>query len=92
MLPSDQGELLLVGGEFGGIRFDLPTRSRVRLEVFDIQGRRVRTLADGDYAAGFQSLQWDQRDEAGNSMRAGVYLYRMEAGSFQAKKRMVLLP
>ncbi len=74
------------------IRFDLPTPSRVEIEVFDLQGRRVRTLARSDFAPGFQSVTWDRRDQAGNLTRPGVYLYRMQAGSFRAQKKMVLLP
>ncbi len=74
------------------VRFDLPVRSHVRLEVFDAQGRLVRTLASGDFAAGYQSLRWDQRNNAGDQMKPGVYVYRMKAGPFRAQRKMVLLP
>lgn len=74
------------------IRFDLPIASRVRLEVFDAQGRRVRTLADGFFPAGYQSVGWDRRNVDGDSVRPGVYLYRLWAGDFRAQKKMVLLP
>jgi hypothetical protein len=74
------------------IHFDLPFASPVRLEVFDMQGRRVRTLADGAFAAGFQSVPWDQRNSSGRLMKPGVYLYRLQAGAFRAQRKMVLLP
>lgn len=74
------------------IRFALPRATQIRLEVFDSQGRRVRTLAQGDWAAGYQSIDWDKRNEAGSAVRPGVYLYRLTAGTYRAQKKMVLLP
>ncbi len=79
---------------FGGgttIRFDVPIATRVKLEVFDAQGRRVRVLADGAYAPGEHTLAWDGTDAGGARVRPGVYLYRMSAGSFREQRRMVLL-
>jgi hypothetical protein len=74
------------------IRFDVPVPCNGRLEVFDMQGRRVRTLADGPFSAGFQSVPWDQRDASGSLMKPGVYLYRLQAGTFRAQRKLVLLP
>jgi hypothetical protein len=74
------------------IRFDLPVGAMVRLEIFDIQGRRVKVLADHFYPAGYQAVQWDRRTGAGGAVRPGVYLYRLIAGSLRAQKKMVLLP
>lgn len=74
------------------VRFDLPVASTVDVSIFDLQGRHVHTLANGDFAAGFQSVVWDHRDDAGNSMRPSVYLCRLVAGAFRAQRTMVLLP
>ena len=74
------------------IRFDLPAERDVQLAVFDAQGRRVRTLASGRRAAGFHTLEWDRRDDAGREVDAGVYLYRLQAGAFRAQRKTVLLP
>jgi hypothetical protein len=74
------------------LRFDLPVSATLRLEVFDAQGRRVRTLANGSWAAGYHNVTWDRRNESGGRVRPGVYLYRLTAGSFRAQKKMVLLP
>jgi hypothetical protein len=73
------------------IRFELPVASPVRLEVFDLQGRLVRTLAEAQFPAGFHALDWDHRDGRGHGVGAGVYLYRIQAGSFGDQKKMVLL-
>jgi len=73
------------------IRFELPSETEVRLEIFDAQGRLVRTLADRGYPAGFHALEWDHRTDGGKALGAGVYLYRIQAGSFRDQKKMVLL-
>jgi hypothetical protein len=73
------------------IRFELPVEARVRLEIFDAQGRLVRALADGAYPAGFHRLEWDRRTDNRQALGAGVYLYRIQAGSFRDQKKMVLL-
>lgn len=74
------------------IGFDLAVECEVSLELFDAQGRRVRTLAAGRHPAGFHALDWDRRDDAGRQVEAGVYLCRLEAGAFQARRKLVLLP
>jgi hypothetical protein len=74
------------------IRFDLPVGAMVRLEVFDVQGRRVKLAADHYFPAGYQAVQWDRRDEGGAAARPGVYLYRVTVGGFRSQKKMVLLP
>jgi hypothetical protein len=74
------------------IDLELPRAERVRLEVFDLAGRRVRVLAEGTYNAGRWSAEWDRRDAAGSPVRPGVYLYRLRAGEFHAERKMVLIP
>lgn len=74
------------------IEFLLPTPERARVRVFDTAGRLVRTLADGVMAEGRHEIVWDARDAAGQRMAAGIYLYRLEAGSRSEVRRLVLLP
>jgi len=64
----------------------------VRLEVFDLLGRRVATLAQGNYPAGFHAVTWDMRDAGGSAVRPGVYAYRLVAGDFRARRKMSVLP
>ena len=68
------------------IRFDLPLTADVKLDVFDVLGRRVATLADDVYSAGQHNILWNT---AGVS--SGVYFYRLRAGGFEAMRKMVLL-
>ena len=75
-------------------RFDcaLPEAAQVRVEVFDLVGRRVRLLADGSWAAGPQELVFDLRDDRGVRLAAGVYLVRAQLGSAAFTRRLVVVP
>lgn len=73
------------------IRFDLPRPATVKLAVYDISGRKVRTLVDGALGAGHRSIVWDGRDDGHNAAGSGLYFYRMEAGAFSATRKLTLL-
>lgn len=73
------------------IRFDLPRPANVRVEVFDIQGRRVTSLVNEVREAGRHSATWSGATTSGRAA-AGVYVVRMRAGEFTAEKRISLLP
>lgn len=75
-----------------GIEFFLPSAADVRLEVFDIAGRRVTRLAEGPWAAGDHVLRWDGRDAAGARAAGGLYLLRLDVGSERLVTRIVLTP
>jgi PKD repeat protein len=68
------------------IAFALPVDSRVRLQVFDLRGRLVATLADGQLAAGHHEVTWDARQAP-----SGMYVYRLDAGAFSETRKMSLL-
>lgn len=68
------------------IHFDVPKLTEVRLEIFDIQGRLIETLVDGQLAAGRYERQWNAENVA-----SGTYLYRLTAGDFSKTQHMVLL-
>lgn len=74
------------------IRFDLPVAVRVRLDVFDLTGRRIRTLVDGPGDAGYHSVEWNQRDDSDRRVSPGVYIYRLIAGEFREQRKMTLTP
>jgi flagellar hook assembly protein FlgD len=62
----------------GEISFALESAATVRLEVADLQGRRVRTLLRGTtIAPGQRHVAWDGADDAGRPLPAGVYLIRL---------------
>jgi len=70
--------------------FTAPAEGRVRIAVFDAEGRRVALLADGDVRAGLHAVAWDGRDDGGRAMPAGVYLVRL-AGFGRSEARRVAL-
>ena len=71
--------------------FSLPVAGEVRLELFDLQGRHVRTLAAAAFPAGRHARTWDARDEAGRPTPAGVYLARLVGAAGTATRRFVVL-
>ncbi|MCK5525976.1 MAG: T9SS type A sorting domain-containing protein, partial [Candidatus Latescibacteria bacterium] len=73
------------------IGYALPEGSNVRLEIYNTLGQVVRTLVDGEQAGGVYRMTWDGRNEHGQEMATGVYIYRIVAGDFQATKRMLLI-
>ena len=68
------------------ISFSLSEASNVRLEVFNIMGRRVGTVVNRRLEAGNHTVIWD-----GNATPSGVYFYRLQAGKYVERKRMLLL-
>jgi hypothetical protein len=67
------------------------TRSRTRVAIYSIRGQLVRVLLDDEKEAGRYMLHWDGRNERGENVGSGVYLYRMEAGDFNSIRKMVLM-
>jgi len=73
------------------ITFSLVTRGEVRLTVYNIQGRLIRTLVAGSHPAGEHEVAWDGTDEYGIDVAAGVYLYRLRSGELEETRKMILL-
>lgn len=73
------------------VRFSLAERSAIRLQVYSVSGRLVRTLAEGVWAAGTHGVLWNGTDGDGNEVASGVYFTRFEAGRYVETKRMTLL-
>ena len=78
-------------GPVTSIRFDLAKPAHVRLVVYDISGRLVRTLADARAEAGSHSVAWNGRDERGREMPSGLYFYRLVADTAVETRPMTLL-
>jgi hypothetical protein len=73
------------------INFSVPDRSGVRIEVYDIIGRLVTTIVNTDLDAGNYSVMWDGTDATGTKVTSGIYLYRLQAGTYTAMKKMVMV-
>jgi hypothetical protein len=71
--------------------FALPRATALRLEVFDVGGRRVRTLAAGRYAPGTYEASWDGRDAAGRPVASGAYYGRLSAEGVTETRRLAIV-
>jgi FlgD Ig-like domain len=74
------------------IAFELAAPQHASLEVFDVTGARVRTLASGPFEAGRHQIAWDGRRDGGDTAPAGVYWLRFVSGAQRAHRRLVRLP
>ena len=72
-------------------RFELPAPMTLRLAVFDIQGRCLRTLIEGRRGAGWHAVQWDGRDDRGRALLSGAYFYRLETPRARIARQMLLI-
>jgi hypothetical protein len=75
----------------GVLAFTLPQAGRINVSVFDVQGRRIRTLFDGESAAGPVSFEWDRRDAAGRSAPSGMYFARITGAGATIVRRVPIL-
>jgi hypothetical protein len=71
------------------IRTTAPLRGRV--SIYDVRGRLVRHLFDGELQQGLNELPWDGRDQSGRTVPRGAYYVRIEAGTQQATRKIVYL-
>jgi hypothetical protein len=73
------------------IRYALSAESEVTLAVYDLAGRKVRTLVDARQPAGDHGARWDGRDERGASLPSGVYVCELKAGRQKETRKMMLV-
>ena len=73
------------------MNFDLPVKAHVTITIFNVLGQRIRTLVDQDLAAGRYTEEWNGSGDDGTKVASGIYFYKIEAGSFVATKKMMLL-
>jgi len=68
------------------LRYELPARTHVQLEIIDALGRQISVLVDEGKDAGYHEVHWQA-----NNIASGVYFYRLRAGSFSETKKLILL-
>ncbi|RJQ64787.1 MAG: T9SS C-terminal target domain-containing protein [Stygiobacter sp.] len=73
------------------IKFSVAQDAKVNLVVYDMLGQRVRTLVDGIQEAGFYTVRWDGSNDFGSKVASGIYIYRLQAGSFVSTMKMNLM-
>ena len=73
------------------IKYDLPEDSFVSISIYDIMGRKIKSLSNANQTAGYHFLQWDATNDIGEGVSPGMYIYTIQAGEYRSTKKMVLL-
>jgi hypothetical protein len=73
------------------ISFSLPAEAKVKLQVFDLRGRLIKTLVDETRQSGRHDIQWDGKNRRGAQVASGVYFYRLDTGKITKQRSMMLL-
>jgi predicted CXXCH cytochrome family protein len=73
------------------IEFALPAKQTVRLSVYDVTGKLIRTLVNEEMGAGSYKVTWNADHANGTKVASGMYFYRIEAGSFVTARKMLLI-
>jgi hypothetical protein len=73
------------------ISYQVPQVSDVKLVIYNVLGQKVRTLVNSQMEPGYHSVVWDGRNELGQAVASGVYIYRFEASEFTKTLKLMLL-
>ncbi len=73
------------------ITYSLSQSSRVRVTIYNFLGQRVATLIDAQQPAGQHSIRWDGKDDLGNDVTSGIYLYELHAAGLSKGRKMIML-
>ncbi len=73
------------------LEYALPASADVQIAIYDVLGRRVRILADGNHTAGRHEITWDGRNSAGAPVASGLYLIRLDADGQTRLQKATLL-
>jgi uncharacterized protein YegP (UPF0339 family) len=73
------------------IQFDLPEATDVNVTVYNMMGQVVKTLVNGNIAAGYHNVQWDGVNDFGQRVSTGIYIYRVVTPDHNVTKKMVFL-
>ncbi|MEC9274162.1 MAG: CotH kinase family protein, partial [Candidatus Neomarinimicrobiota bacterium] len=71
--------------------YELPENTMVTITIYDMLGKKVKTLINETQDAGYQSIIWDATNNDGIPVSAGIYLYQIQAAEYSGTKKMVLL-
>ena len=73
------------------LNYDLPEDAMVNITIYDMMGKVVASLVNGQQTAGFKTLRWDATNGSGMPVSAGLYIYTIQAGDFNQTRKMILL-
>ena len=73
------------------INYQLSKNSYIKIEVYDMMGKLVKTLVDEFQSPGYRSIKWNGQNFENQKVSSGVYFYSLQSESFSATKKMILL-
>jgi hypothetical protein len=73
------------------ITFVIPEGAPASIRIYNMLGQVVRTLTDGYWEAGLHTIRWDGNGDRGNELTSGIYIYKLQAGSFVETRKMTLM-
>ena len=73
------------------IRYDIPVASDVRIDIYNIAGKKVRTLVSREHQPGRYKIQWNATNEFGSPVATGMYIYKIHAKDFVSVKKLLLM-
>lgn len=73
------------------IEYEIPISGSIRLEIYNMLGQKIKTLIDQNQMAGVHRAIWNGKNEFGEAVASGIYLYRIQSNNFTATKRMLLI-
>ena len=73
------------------IKFEILEDSRIKLEVFNITGQKIKQLVDDDLRPGIYSVTWNGQDNNGQEVGSGIYFYRLSVDGRSVSRKMLLL-
>ncbi|MCK4328814.1 T9SS type A sorting domain-containing protein [candidate division WOR-3 bacterium] len=73
------------------VKFQIQARSSLNLSIYNINGRKIRTLFNGVKNSGAYSVIWDGRDDTGKKVSSGAYFVRFEAGDYHATRKLLIM-
>ena len=73
------------------IIYQLPDEARVKVIIYNISGQKIRTLVDSNMNAGVHIVRWDGKNDSGDDMVSGIYVFKMETNNIILSKKMILM-
>ena len=73
------------------IRYGLPKESEVNITIFDITGRKIKTLINSRQEAGWHDIKWNGANEQNTKVGSGMYLYKIAAENFSEVRKILLI-
>jgi hypothetical protein len=73
------------------ITYDIPEVTQVTIDIYNISGQKISTLAQGQHEPGRYRIQWNATNNYGKPLSSGMYIYRIRAGNFASVKKLILM-